>query len=61
MVYGTLVVFAAVLVPGGVVGVFNDWRHRRSVARERPKVALLEAAAGESDAELTQSRSGKDG
>ena len=61
VVYGTLVVFAAVLIPGGVVGLFNDWRHRRSVARERPKVALLEAAAGESDAELTQSRSGKDG
>ena len=61
VVYGTLVVFAAVLIPGGVVGLFNDWRHRRSVARERPKVALLEAAAGESDAGLTQSRSGKDG
>jgi len=61
VVYGILVVVAAVLIPGGVVGVFNDWRHRREVAKERPSIALKEAAAGETNEVHAQSQAGKDG
>lgn len=45
VVYGFIVVTAAVLFPGGVVGVWNDWMHRRGRTSEREQFERLEAVS----------------
>ncbi|MBI1376620.1 MAG: branched-chain amino acid ABC transporter permease [Frankiales bacterium] len=61
VIYGVVVVTAAVLIPGGVVGVVNDWRHRREWAREREGIERLEAASEGPVVEHAASGAGEDG